>query len=147
MANRVLAAVLDGVVATGLWWAGIIILPDFLHILAFAPALAYLLLRDAIPFLDGQSIGKKAMGLRAVTMEGEPLTSNWQTSALRNVAFAILPFPLVELFVLIRRQEGPKPLLRLGDEWAKTKVINVGRPASGEESGGDETPGRPDGTP
>jgi uncharacterized RDD family membrane protein YckC len=133
MPNRVIGAVIDSVVALGLWWTAIFILPGFLHFLAMGVMLAYLLLRDAIPFLEGQSIGKKAMGIRAVTRDGKSLAGDWQASLIRNAVFAIPLFPLVELYILNSRQENPKPLLRLGDEWAKTKVINGAPPKAAVE--------------
>lgn len=81
----------------------------------------YALTRDSLPFLDGQSIGKKAMGLRAVTEDGQPLTNNWGPGIIRNVVLFIPVFPLIELIVLLSNNNG----LRLGDQWAKTKVISV----------------------
>jgi uncharacterized RDD family membrane protein YckC len=79
-----------------------------------------MLTRDALPFLDGQSIGKKAMKLRAVSFEtGKPLTSNWGPSVIRNIVLYIPFFALVELIVLSNNKDGQ----RFGDQWAKTKVI------------------------
>ena len=84
-------------------------------------SVAYELTRDSLPFLEGQSIGKKAMGLRAVTEDGLPLTNNWGPGIIRNLALLFPPFILVELIVLLTNDKG----LRLGDQWAKTKVISV----------------------
>ena len=83
------------------------------------------------------------MGIRAVTTEGAPLTGNWQPAIIRNAALIIPIFGLVELIILLTRQEKPPPLLRLGDEWAHTKVVNAGDPAAEEEGkseGGEESP-------
>lgn len=88
-------------------------------------ALAYLLTRDALPFLEGQSIGKKLMKLRAAGPEGKPLTGNWQASIVRNIPLVIL----VDVVVLYLRKDRDGPLLRLGDEWAKTRVVPAGGPA------------------
>jgi len=113
--NRILAVLIDGLIAgaiTGLLAAVAGIGPII--------GLAYMLTRDALPFLDGQSIGKKAMKLRAISSEtGKPLTSNWGPSVIRNIVLYIPLFPLVELFILSSNKEGQ----RLGDQWAKTKVI------------------------
>lgn len=88
--------------------------------------LAYLLTRDALPFLEGQSIGKKLMKLRAAGPEGKPLTGNWQASIVRNIPLVIL----VDVVVLYLRKDRDGPLLRLGDEWAKTRVVVAGGPAA-----------------
>ena len=138
MPNRVIATFIDGVIAGGLN-LGFIMLPiPFIGaLLGWAAALGYLILRDSLPFLEGQSVGKKAMGIVAVTTDGESLAGNWQPGIIRNLGLAIPLFAFVELFVLIKRQDGPKPLLRLGDEWGKTKVIVAGD-AKAAENGGED---------
>jgi uncharacterized RDD family membrane protein YckC len=92
--------------------------------------LGYLLTRDALPFLEGQSIGKKIMKLRAVTMEGKSLTGNWQASIVRNLSLVIPFFGLVEAYILYSRQGGNGALQRFGDEWAKTRVVTVTGPSA-----------------
>jgi len=57
-------------------------------------AIAYLVSRDALPFLDGQSIGKRAMKTRAVTESGASLSGNWSAGLLRNLPFIFIPFAL-----------------------------------------------------
>ena len=81
--------------------------------------LAYMLTRDSLPFLDGQSVGKKVLKIRAVTSDGATLANNWGPGLIRNVVLLIPFFPLVELIILLTNKEK----LRLGDQWAKTKVI------------------------
>lgn len=111
LGNRVLAVLIDGLIATGIFW-----IPAIGPILAIAYALA----RDALPFLEGQSIGKKVMNLRAISTEtGKPLTNDWAASAVRNILLVIPLGALVELFVLINDDQNQ----RLGDQWAKTKVV------------------------
>ena len=83
----------------------------------------YLLTRDALPFLDGQSIGKKAMKIRAVTEDGKSLSGNWNPGLVRNAVMLIPFFQLVELIVLLTGKGKPNENRRLGDQWAKTKVI------------------------
>lgn len=107
--SRIVAYIIDAVVIAGLC---------FIPIIGVVAALAYGLTRDALPFLDGQSIG---MGLRAVTTEGAPLTNNWGPCVIRNIVLWIPLFPLVELIVLLTNENG----LRLGDQWGKTKVVSV----------------------
>ena len=89
------------------------------------------------------------MGIQAVTTAGKSLAGDWPPGLVRNVVLLIPFFAFVELFVLISRQEK-RPMLRLGDEWAGTKVVNAGAKelaaaapaaesdATKKSSGGDE---------
>jgi uncharacterized RDD family membrane protein YckC len=81
----------------------------------------YLLTRDALPFLQGQSVGKRLIGLRAVDQNGAALTNNYQGSVLRNVLFIIPIMPIVELIVMLADKDG----LRLGDKLAQTRVVRA----------------------
>ena len=130
LGNRLLAAVIDVIVGAGLGWSAQLLgaLPFISggRSLFLVVAAGYIVFRDALPFLKGQSVGKKAMSLQAVTMEGASLGGNWRPGLLRNVVLAVPLFALVELIVLYTRHGSPKPLLRLGDEWANTRVINSG---------------------
>jgi uncharacterized RDD family membrane protein YckC len=110
--SRILAYLIDVLVTIPVY---------LIPILGLFLGLAYFLTRDGLPFLDGQSIGKKAMGLRAVTEDGQPLTNNWGPALIRNVVLLIPFFPIVELIVMLT---NPKKQ-RLGDQWAKTRVISV----------------------
>ena len=119
--TRVIAAVIDSLVGFGLSLT-LFFLPGNFSLLV---GLAYLVTRDSLPFLGGQSIGKKAMHLKAVTSDGKSLAGNWQPGILRNAVLIIPFFALVELFVLFSREDKPEKGHRLGDDWAKTKVIVV----------------------
>jgi uncharacterized RDD family membrane protein YckC len=110
--NRILAYFIDAIVASAL------LLVPFIGVIAF---IAYWLIRDGLPFLDGQSVGKKAMGLRAVTENGEPLTNRWDIVLLRNITIVFTPLVIVELIVLFTNDKRQ----RLGDQLAKTRVITV----------------------
>lgn len=118
---RIGAAVIDFLVAAALSWAGSIV-NSSLGMLAYV---AYMLTRDALPFLEGQSIGKKAVGLKAVTEDGASLSGNWNPGLLRNIPMAIFPLPLVELIIMLVNKDKPEGLRRLGDQWAKTKVVTA----------------------
>lgn len=100
------------------------ILASLVSMVGFFAAGAYFYVRDCLPQLDGVSIGKKAMKIRAVTTDGQPLTGNWMPGLMRNVIFLIPFFVLVELFILFSRKDK-HPLQRLGDEWFNTKVIKT----------------------
>lgn len=111
--NRILAVLIDGLIVMAM---------SIVPVIGFLVGLAYMLTRDALPFLDGQSVGKKVMKLRAVSSEtNAPLTNNWGASLVRNVVLYIPFFAIVELVVLSNSPENR----RLGDQWAKTKVIVV----------------------
>lgn len=129
---RANAMAVDLVVAAGLIVGLYFLLPDFAHPLSWLAGLAYLVTRDSLPFLGGQSVGKKAMKLRAVTLEGKPMTGDWRTSLIRSGVLIIPFFQLVELWLLLSREDGPERGKRLGDEWAGTKVIVEAKPAAPE---------------
>lgn len=121
--KRIIGGIIDYAISLGIYFLAAMILPDFLGKVAWALQIGYMLTRDALPFLKGQSLGKKAMSLRAVTSDGEPLTNNWQASIIRNIPFAIPILPIVEVIILYTRENDPKTGLRLGDDFANTKVV------------------------
>ena len=123
--TRMLAAGIDFMLAGGLTLAAIWVLPGFAERIGWLVGGAYLVVRDSLPFLGGQSVGKTAMKLKVVTSEGKDLLGNWQMALIRNAILAIPFFPLVELFVLLSREDSADRGLRLGDVWAKTRVIVV----------------------
>ncbi|RYD21268.1 MAG: RDD family protein [Verrucomicrobiaceae bacterium] len=134
--TRIIAAVIDIVVAAGVAILLALVLPSFASKLAWLVSMAYIVTRDSLPFLGGQSVGKKAMKIRAVTLEGQPLTGNWEKGGIRNAVLLIPFFGLVELYILLTRETGPDRGRRLGDEWAKTKVIFEPLPETGGEESG-----------
>lgn len=133
--TRALAAVIDSLVAFGVMLTLKLILPGqtFSGLVAWAVYLGYWLTRDSLPFLNGQSIGKKAMKIRAVTLDGRSLSGNWEAGAIRNAPLCIPIFGLVELIVLLTRENTADRGRRLGDEWGKTKVVAEAPKAEGED--------------
>ena len=121
--SRVIAMVIDIVVASGISFGLTLLLPAFAHKLAYLTAVAYLVTRDSLPFLNGQSVGKKAMKIRAVTLDGRSLTGNWEPSLIRSGVLIIPFFAIVELYILLTRESTADRGVRLGDEWAKTRVL------------------------
>jgi uncharacterized RDD family membrane protein YckC len=109
--NRIIAYLIDAV---------LVIMVSIIPF-GFILGVAYFITKDALPFLDGQSIGKKVMKIRAVTEEGAPLTDNYGASIVRNIVFMIPFFPIIELIVLLTNDKKQ----RLGDQWAKTKVVEA----------------------
>lgn len=102
----------------------------------FMAGLLYLLIGDG--FFDGQSLGKKLIGLKVITMPGEKKIE-FKDSIIRNMflvtalAFAFIPlFGLflmftaglfiygIEIYYIITNPIGE----RLGDRLAFTKVVN-----------------------
>ena len=110
-------------------------MPGFAGKIAWLTGAAYLVTRDSLPFLGGQSIGKKAVKIQAVTLEGTSLVGNWNSAIARNLVLIIPLFVLVELFVLLTREDKPERGRRLGDEWAKTKVILEVKPTLPDAAG------------
>lgn len=133
--TRATAAVIDGVVSTGLIILLSFLLPGFADKLAYLIGFGYLVVRDSLPFLGGQSVGKKAMKIQVVTLEGKSLVSDWKTALIRNGPLIIPLFAFVELYILLNREEKPERGRRLGDEWAKTKLIVETKPSVPEEIG------------
>jgi uncharacterized RDD family membrane protein YckC len=100
----------------------------------FFAGLAYLLIGDGL--FDGRSLGKKLIGLRVVSADtNRPCT--FRDSILRNSTFGIgyllfkVPWvgwifiviiSVLEFIILLGSKEG----MRLGDEIAKTAVIEHG---------------------
>lgn len=130
--SRVVAGGIDVLVALGvaigLGW----LLPDFAAGLAKWAGIAYLIARDSLPFLGGQSIGKKAMRLQVTMSDGTPLQGNWPAALIRNGILLIPFFAFVEIFVLLNRDSSAERGRRLGDDWAKTRVI-VEKPTAAED--------------
>lgn len=121
LGQRIGAALIDSLIAMALNIAG----GQVAGMVGYALWLGYMLSRDSLPFLDGQSIGKKALKLRAVTEDGKSLSGNWNAGLLRNVSMAVPFLPLVELIIMIVNKDKPGGIRRLGDQWAKTKVVTV----------------------
>lgn len=99
----------------------LVALMAFIPILGWLAGLGYVLTRDALPFLDGQSIGKKLVGLRVVDESGAAITGNYGPCVIRNAVLFIPFFALVELVVMLTNEDT----LRLGDQWGKTRVVVV----------------------
>jgi uncharacterized RDD family membrane protein YckC len=123
IATRLIAGVIDVVIAASLMVTMIMILPSFTSMLGYVAYAGYLIARDSLPFLGGQSVGKKVMKIRAVTLDGQSLVGKWETALIRSGVLLIPIFGFVEMIVLVTREGKPDVGRRLGDEWAKTKVI------------------------
>ena len=109
--------------------------------------LLYLLICDGL--WEGQSVGKKLMGLRVVTAGGG--ICGIRESILRNLIFGTglvlwkIPYlgwlllaavAALEFIVLLGSDDGT----RLGDELAKTRVVPAGGHTGGNDIAGAEAP-------
>ena len=74
------------------------------------------------------------MKLNVTTQEGVSLVRNWKVSLIRNGVLLIPFFALLEVYILLSREGGVDRGLRLGDEWAKTRVSIDRKPKISEES-------------
>jgi len=134
--SRFVAAAIDGVLSIGLMLACFLILPDVAGRLGWLVAAAYWIVRDSLAFSGGRSVGKIAMKLQVTTMDDQPLIGNWRVALLRNAPLMIPFFALIELYVLLKRDETPACGRRLGDEWARTKVVVAQDPAEDDAEAG-----------
>lgn len=81
--------------------------------------IAYFLLRDSLPFLDGKSIGKNLIGLRVVReADFSKTTEDYGTGIIRNVLFFIPVANIIDAFMIFSQERK-----RFGDRWAKTIVV------------------------
>jgi len=126
--TRIIAALIDYAVIFCVYFV-LSMVHGLLGTVGYLAGIGYLLTKDSLPFLGGQSIGKKVMKLRAVTLDGKPLTGDWKTGITRNVFLLIA---IVEVVVLLLREEKPEKGRRLGDDFAKTKVIVEAEPVAPE---------------
>ena len=122
--NRYLAKFIDVVIAVGL--------SKLLPPVGFFAGLLYIIIADG--FFEGQSIGKKLIGLRAIVL-AEGKKAGFREAIIRNIPFAIaytlclIPYVGWLLAIIIIGLEGILVIgnekgLRIGDEIAKTQVVD-----------------------
>jgi hypothetical protein len=80
---------------------------------------AYLLLKDTLPGMDGQSFGKKVWGVRVVRARDRQPPCGIAASTRRNLPLVFPPMYLVELIAIATDPQGR----RLGDRWGGTLVV------------------------
>ena len=100
---------------------GLLLFPDPPRVIPCLLGALYLLSKDSLQFLHGQSIGKKLFKIRAVDQNRHQLTGNYKQGLLRNLSWFIAP---IELAILYVREEETTKGCRLGDDWALTTVIS-----------------------
>jgi uncharacterized RDD family membrane protein YckC len=108
--DRFVAALIDGI---------LISVTYIIPFIGWLIGLAYQLTKDALPFLDGQSLGKKVMKLRVLDSDThEPITEKYDKAVIRAVSLIIPIFGIVDAFMVLTDER-----LRFGDKWAKTYVV------------------------
>ncbi|MFC0019379.1 RDD family protein [Roseibacillus persicicus] len=122
---RTIAATIDLLFAISICALANLLLPNSLHLLSFLLGASYLLTKDSLGILNGRSIGKRFMKLRAETRNHRPLTGDYRSSLRRNLSFLIAP---IEFAILYVREDEPTRGLRLGDDWARTQVVPFEKP-------------------
>lgn len=114
-------------------------LSEIFYPFGFLSGILYILIADG--FFDGQSIGKRVIGLKVITIPDEKRIE-FKESIIRNsflalsLLFSLIPFVGyfllftvglfifgVEIYFIVKSPEGE----RLGDRFAFTRVIDVKR--------------------
>jgi hypothetical protein len=94
----------------------------------FAVETGYFIVWETIT--NGQSLGKKLLGLRVVKRDGMPI--DWRCSVVRNLMRSVDLLPANYLVGLTAMILSPS-VERLGDHVAGTIVIRLDRPARAEQ--------------
>lgn len=118
--SRIFAALIDITIACSFFVLGLLFFPDPPRIIPFVLGALYLLTKDSLNFLNGQSIGKKLLNLQVVNRSNHSLKGNYKAGLLRNLSWFIAP---IEFAILYVREDETNRGLRLGDDWAKTHII------------------------
>lgn len=109
-ADRFVAALIDGILIT---------IVSQVPVVGWIAGIAYHLTKDALPFLDGQSVGKKLMKLRVIDeSSGDAITDKYDKAALRAISLYIPIFNIVDAAMVLSDERK-----RYGDKWASTIVI------------------------
>jgi hypothetical protein len=107
--ERTLAAIIDIAIVVGL---------SFFPRIGWIVGLFYFLIKDSIPFLKGQSFGKKLMKMQAITLpEQESLVKYPEKSIIRGIITLIPVLNLIDIWYLYTTG------YRLVDRWTQTAVI------------------------
>ncbi|GAB3497148.1 hypothetical protein GCM10027341_17030 [Spirosoma knui] len=118
--QRFAAAFIDGLIGNVPVWL-LAMVSYNLAMVGYAVAIGYLLTKDALPFLDGQSIGKKLMGIKVIKEDsGQMLTNDYGTAITRQVSLLIPLFNIVDALMVFSDDRK-----RFGDKWAKTVVVKA----------------------
>ncbi len=117
---RFVAVFIDGIVSyVPMLVLGVV--SSKLATLGYLLAIGYTLTRDSLPFLNGQSVGKKLMGIKVIKEDtGAGIMGDYATGAIRAIPQVVPLLNIVDALVIFR--DSTK---RFGDEWAKTIVVKA----------------------
>lgn len=80
--------------------------------------LIYLLTKDSLSFLNGQSFGKKLFHLRTIALPHNAALTGWpEKSIIRGLVLLIPILNVIDFYYLITHK------VRIADRWADTRVI------------------------
>ncbi|WP_291856892.1 hypothetical protein [Marinilabilia sp.] len=109
LSERLLAGLVDIVIA---------ILISLFPKIGWMFGLIYLLSKDSLSFLNGQSFGKKLFNLRTVALPHYASLSGWpEKSIIRGLVQIIPVLNIIDLYYLTTQK------VRIADRWAETRVI------------------------
>ena len=109
LGERLLAGIVDLIVAA---------LLSLFPRIGWMFGLLYILTKDALPFLNGQSFGKKIFHLRVIALPHHSALTGWpEKSVIRGLVMLIPILNLFDLYYLITQK------VRIADRWAETRVI------------------------
>jgi len=109
--DRLVAGLIDFVIVLSIFKLGALI--------GFTVGLAYWFLRDALPMMNGQSIGKKLMKIKVLGATKKSLANDYKAAALRQLS-NIVPFlNLYEVYLLVTTPNYQ----RFGDKLTQTVVV------------------------
>ncbi len=123
--SRAFAALIDVSVACSFFVLGLLLFPEPPRIIPFVLGALYLLTKDSLGILNGQSIGKKLMKLRVLNRNRRSLSGNYRTGLMRNLSWFAAPLEFAILYV---REDECNRGRRLGDDWANTTVVPEEKP-------------------
>ena len=89
----------------------------FSTIIGIPLGVAYWILRDTLPFLEYQSLGKKIMKIKVITLNSG--MSRMDMSWRRHLHTLLPLFAIIDGIILLTNQNN----IRLGDKWAQTVVV------------------------
>lgn len=96
----------------------LLILTYFIPILGALIGVAYYLFKDALPFLNGQSIGKKVFRIAVQNrFDNSAITNEFGLSFTRSIPVLIPILNVIELMLIFSKKR------RFGDQWAETFVV------------------------
>lgn len=109
LSERIMAGLVDIVIA---------VLISLFPKIGWMFGVIYLLAKDSLSFLNGQSFGKKIFNLRTIALPHYASLSGWpEKSIIRGLVQIIPVLNIIDLYFLITHK------VRIADKWAETRVI------------------------